>query len=392
MKLSRAAIANLNLPTGRSEATFFDSDIGGFGIRIRQSGGRSWIYQFDNSAGRTRRITIGKVAAIDASKARAIASELHARVRLGEDPAATKAESKARTAETFGELIKPYLQWQRARVRLSSLRHIERHLLNNLAPLHSLPINQVDRRTIAAQLKRMVTSPVQANRTRSSLTGFLNWCLREGLVDTNQALATNKNAEHARDRVLSAAELRDLWLALPEGDFGDIIKILVLTGARAREISDLQWAEINFEKNVIDLPAHRVKNRRKHVIPMSGAVRAIFEAREQHGGFVFGTSGASGFSGWSKCKGRLDEALKIPAWTIHDLRRSAATHMAEIGIQPHIIEAVLNHISGHKGGIAGVYNRATYETEKATALTRWAEQVAAIVEERKSKVTPLKRA
>src|SRR5262249_44603410 len=178
--------------------------------------------------------------------------------------------------------------------------------------------------------------------------------LREGLIDNNPALATNKYPEQPRDRVLTSAELRTLWLALPKGDFGDIVKILILTGAREREISDLHWDEINLEKGVIELPPHRIKNRRRHTIPISNTVRAILKGREQNG-FVFGLSGTSGFSGWSRCKERLDEAIKIPAWTIHDLRRSAATHMAEIGIQPHIVEAVLNHVSGHKGRVAGSY-------------------------------------
>src|SRR5262249_44815133 len=117
----------------------------------------------------------------------------------------------------------------------------------------------------------------------------------------------------------------------------------------------------------------------------------ILERREQNGcDFVFGASGSSGFSGWSRCRERLDEALGIPPWTIHDLRRSAATHMAEIGIEPHIVEAILNHVSGHKGGVAGIYNRAAYETKKVTALARWAKHVAAIVEGRESNVTSLR--
>jgi integrase len=390
MKLGRGTIATLDLPRGRSEITYFDSHIGGFGLRIRKSGSRSWVFQYDNPAGKTRRMTLGRVSAIDTAKARAIASELHAKVRLGQDPAALKAESRARATETFGAAVKPYLQWQSARVRLSTLRHLERHLLVNLAPLHSLPINNVGRRAIAAQLARMTGSPVQANRTRSTLTNFLNWAMREGLIDSNPALATNKYPERPRDRVLTNAELRILWLALPEGHFGDILKILVLTGARAREISELHWDEVNFEKGLIELPPHRVKNRRKHVIPMAGPVRAILERRERTSDFVFGASGRSGFSGWSRCKERLDEALGIPDWTIHDLRRVYATGAAEIGIQPHVIEAVLNHVSGHKSGVAGIYNRATYETEKATALMRWADHVVAIIEGRDSNVTSLR--
>jgi integrase len=392
MILGRKTVANLTLPAGKSEAIFFDSDIGGLGVRIRSGGSRSWIFQYDNAAGRTRRITLGRVSAIDANKARQIASELHAKVRLGEDPAAIKAESQARAAETFGAVLPAYLAWHRSRVRPSTLRHSERHLVHNLAALHSLPINQVDRRTISAQLQRMASSPVQANRTRSSLSAFLNWALREGLVENNAALATNKNIERPRERVLTNTELRALWNALPSdgNDFADICKILILTGAREREISDLQWSEINFEKGVIEIPAYRVKNRRKHTIPMSGAVRAILQQREQNGrAFVFGRSATRGFSGWSKCKERLDETLKIPPWTIHDLRRVCSTGMNEIGIEPHIVEAILNHF-GTRGGIAARYNFAHYESQKVRALNRWAEHVAAIVEGRESNVTPLR--
>ena len=105
--------------------------------------------------------------------------------------------------------------------------------------------------------------------------------------------------------------------------------------------------------------------------------------------FVFGRTGRTGFSGWSRAKERLDQAITIPPWTIHDLRRTYATGAAEIGVQPHIIEAILNHVSGHKSGISGIYNRAIYEAEKTTALSRWAEHVAKVVEGSDSNVTPL---
>ena len=388
MRLNKAIITSLHLPRGKSEAIFFDGDIGGFGIRIRESGARSWIFQYD-FAGKTKRVTIGKSSAVEPGKARLIASELHAKVRLGQDPAAVKAESQARTAEIFGAVLKPYLQWQRARVRPSTLKHIERHLVTNLKALHSLPITKVDRRAVAAQLARMADSPVQANRTRSSLTGFLNWALREGLVESNPATATNKYLERPRERILTNAELRALWLALPGGDFGDIVKILILTGQREREIGDLHWNEVSFDKGTIELSAQRTKNRRRHTVPMSGMVREILREREPGGDFVFGRTGRTGFSGWSRAKERLDQAITIPPWTIHDLRRTYATGAAEIGVQPHIIEAILNHVSGHKSGISGIYNRAIYEAEKTTALSRWAEHVAKVVEGSDSNVTPL---
>ena len=215
----------------------------------------------------------------------------------------------------------------------------------------------------------------------------------EGLVENNVALLTNKSAEKSRDRVLTEAEIKTLWRVLPEGDFGDILRLLLLTGQREREISELQWQEIDFERGVIDLPPRRTKNGRPHIIPMSPIVRAILEARprQEERELVFGT-GKGGFSGWSRAKARLDAEAKIDPWRIHDLRRVTATMMAKIDIAPHVIEAVLNHVSGTRGGVSGIYNRNTYETEKATALLRWAEHLTSIIEGRASKVTPLMRA
>jgi integrase len=212
------------------------------------------------------------------------------------------------------------------------------------------------------------------------------------LAENNPAALCNRNAEKSRDRVLSRDEIKQVWAALPDTDYGAIVKLLVLTGQRATEISDLQWSEIDRERGLISLPPSRTKNRRWHAVPMSDMVRAIIEARPQNGrDHVFGVGHKRGFTGWSRAKANLDEAVKIPSWRIHDIRRSAATGMAEIGIQPWIIESILNHVSGFKGGIAGIYNKASHGTEKAQALTRWAEYVAAIVEG-ESTVTSIRRA
>ena len=196
---------------------------------------------------------------------------------------------------------------------------------------------------------------------------------------------TNKRSEQARDRVLSEEEIRLVWRALPDSDYGVIVKLLFLTGQRRDEIAALCWHEIDSRTNVITLPRERTKNGRPHTIPLAPTARTLLadisvrEGRE----FVFGKN-AGPFSDWSHRKKKLDTAIAengkpLPPWTIHDIRRTVATGMADIGIQPHIIEAVLNHVSGHKGGIAGVYNRSSYAAEKAAALARWDVHIASIV-------------
>jgi integrase len=403
MKLTVKETAGLELPRGKTDHIEWDEELAGFGLRLREGGSRHWVYQYKIGS-KHRRVTFGKYPALDAKKARAQADEFHAKVRLGEDPAGAKHESRARAQETFEACAQKYLAWQRNEVRSSTYKENERHLLKNLVPLHRLRIDNIDKRSIAAQLTRFTAEggPVQANRTRASLSKFLNWCLREGLVESNQAALTNVNKEKKSHRVLIDAELVDIWNALPANDYKAIVKLLILTGQRAREIADLRWSEVNFDRGVITLPPHRTKNGREHTVPMSATVSAILkdQVRREGRDFVFGR-GQGGFSGWSKAKDALDQAIAAKAgkkakpmlpWIIHDLRRAVATGLAEIGIQPHIIEAILNHVSGHKGGVAGIYNRASYEAEKATALNRWAEHIEAIIEKRESNIASLKRA
>jgi integrase len=405
MKLTVNSVPALKLPPGKSERIVFDDVLAGWGLRLRL-GGAYWIFQYSitgndpSGASRRmqRRITFGKYPAIGVPAARAEAERLYAETKLGRDPAGDKAEQQARAGETFGACLKLYLERRHndGKLRASSYSEIERHLHKNLAALHGLPIHKVDRRAIALELSRLTAiGPVQANRTRTSLVKFLNWCAGEGYVDGNPATFTNVNPEIARDRVLSLDELAQIWRALPAGDYGSIVKLLTLTGARAREVGGLRWGEIDLERGLIVIPGTRTKNRRQHVIPLSATARSILAAQPRRDGrdIVFGKGQSQrGFNGWGLCKARLDHAVNIEAFVVHDIRRSVATGMADIGILPHVIEAVLNHQSGAKAGVAGIYNRSTYEAEKADAFARWDEHLAAALTAKKPRITPLKRA
>ena len=142
------------------------------------------------------------------------------------------------------------------------------------------------------------------------------------------------------------------------------MRLLLLTGQRRNEIADLRWAEI--EDGAIVLPKERTKNSREHVVPLSPQALAVLDEQAERVGRerVFG-DGEGGFSGFSKARERLDEASGVAGWTLHDLRRTAATRMADLGVQPHVVESILNHISGHKAGVSGIYNGAAYAAEKA---------------------------
>jgi integrase len=266
-----------------------------------------------------------------------------------------------------------------------AFEEVERHLTNHAEPLAKLRLAEIDRRTIAVRLGEIETAsgPVARNRVRSSLSAFFAWAVTEGLLDLNLVAGTAKLDEGgSRERTLTQQELAELWLALdaePNPQFADIVRLLILTGQRREEVGGLRWSEIDRDRIV--LSPERTKNSRQHEVPLSSQAQAILSRQPRRKGrdFVFGI-GEAGFSGWSDCKARLDQALLArrkakarPEWRLHDLRRTAATGMAELGVQPHIIEAVLNHVSGHKSGVAGVDNRATYAEPMREALQRWAD-------------------
>jgi integrase len=380
MRLTDAAVAQLTVPEGKTEIIVFDDMLAGFGVRVRKGGSKRYVFQYKLS-GVNRRVTFKET---DVKRARAAAQILAAKITLGTDPALEKEAAHDAAGDTFGRCLSRYQARPQGRRRPSTLREIKRHLERNLASLHRLHIKKLDRRRLADELARLTveSGPTQSNRTRASLSKFLNWCIGEGYVDTNVALQTNKNEEVPRNRVLSDGELLILWntLSPPGDDFADIIRLLILTGQRLREISELHWFEVDFDKKTITLPPSRTKNHRQHIVPLSEPALAILKGREQNGrAYIFGR-GNKGFSGWSKSKTRLDERARLnQPWILHDIRRSTATGLATLGVQPHVIEAVLGHVSGFRAGVAGRYNLAAYEAEKRAALELWGRHLLGLV-------------
>jgi integrase len=396
MKITAQLADGLKLKPSEADRIWFDDAVPGFGLRVRQSGSRSWVYQY-KIGGKTRRLVIGQASAIKVGYAREIAGQHHAAVKLGRDPANEKKRCQIQAGNTFGKLVETYLNLRIKELRPRSYVEVKRHLEVNSKPLHVLPLEAIDQRAIAGRLTVVAEENgfVVVNRVRSSLSAMFGWAMKEGLAATNPVTNTNKRQEKSRDRVLTDAELRTVWLALDDNQIGTIVRLLLLTGQRRGEIAGLRWEEIDFDRNIISLPSERTKNGKPHEVPMASTVRSLLQSRPRIEGqaFVFGR-GDGGFAGWTKLKNKLDAKVaaagSFPPWRLHDLRRSAATGMANIGIQPHIIEAVLNHVSGHKGGIAGIYNRAQYGPEKAQALDRWDDHIASVVQGRRSTVISLR--
>lgn len=401
MKLTTGIARNLEPPSGKTDHFEWDEDFPGFGVRVRVGRNRvsrKWVYQYD-IAGRSRRVTLGNVNAISVQDARKTAGQLHGKVRLGRDPMMEKAEGLARAADTFASVMVSHLKMAKVRVRTHSWNTKKYHLTAFCRPLHPRPLTTITRREIAA-----VLAPIAArnklmlhNAVRGSLLAFFNWAIEQGLTESNPVVGTIKYEETSRERVLSLPELAAIWHAVGDiplhhhlrtFDYAAAVRLLMLTGQREGEIGHLQWCEV--VGDTIVLPAERTKNKREHRVPLSQPAQAILLSRPRGADdeAVLRFQGRGGpFTGWSWCKLKLDSALimrghTLAHWVHHDLRRSVATHMGEMGIQPHVIEAALNHVSGARGGIAGVYNRSKLEDPKRQALTAWADLLMMHVEGR----------
>jgi integrase len=386
----------------------WDDEERGLGIRITKGGHRAFVLRY-TVQGRERRMTLGEYPALSLTAARKMARARKGDVVHGADPLATKEAE--RTAVTLGRAIAQYVAErvpeQKARTQLETRRALETHW----APLHPLPLGAISRGQVAATLLGLAKSsgPVAANRARAQLSALYRWAIAEGLAEANPVAGTNKREERPRERVLTPSELRAIWSACAFDDHGRIVRLLMLTGQRREEVAGMAWSELSLDRALWTLPSSRTKNGRGHDVPLAETALAILAGVERREGrdLLFGESDGP-FSGWSRCKARLDDRItlantkasgrKQPAsedrpapWVLHDLRRTAVTGMAELGVQPHVIEAVVNHVSGHKAGVAGVYNRATYVAEKRQALARWAGHIMELVAGEPSNVVPLRR-
>jgi integrase len=401
MNLNARTVAALRMPTGKTDVIYFDDALPGFGYRLRAGAGnkvlRSWVAQYRRTGG-SRRVLLGNAAALSAEQARAAAKKVLAAAALGQDPQADRRERRDKDRHTLRSVATEYLQAKKSELRPRSYVESERYLLTGkyFKPLHTLAINAVSRADVSSRILAIAREAGNstANRARSNLNALYVWSMQMGLTDSNPVVGSVQPKESGgRTRVLSDAELSAIWRACgDDGDYSRIVRLLILLACRRQEIGSMQWPELDPERGLWAIPAERIKNGREHMLPLPLAAWAIIDSVPHiaNRDYLFGTR-AQGFKQWASSKAELDKRLggSVAAWTLHDIRRSAATKMADIGIQPHIIEQILNHQSGHKSGVAGIYNRSSYEREVKTALALWADAMCALAEGGKRKVVKL---
>ena len=397
MKLDSRSVAALDLLGGKTDVIHFDDDLKGFGYRLRAAAGgkvvRSWLVQY-RRAGATRRLLLGPGNVLAAEAARAAAKKALARVALGEDPQGDRAERRSKDKLTrLDAMIEEYLKGKQIEVRASTFREVKRYLTGSyFEPLHSMPVDSISRRDIAARL--VIISRENGNVTaacaRTTISAFFTWAMQMGLVEQNPVIgAIQPKDSEPGSHVLTDPEIVALWRACGDDDFGRVVKLLVVTGCRRGEVGGIRWSELDPDKGTWTIPSGRSKNGRAHTLPLPQLAWEIIEgvrhrATRDH---LFGVHAGEGFTNWH-AKGNLDARLgaAIRPYHLHDIRRSVATRMADLGVQPHIIEQILNHQSGHKRGPAGIYNRSSYERDVRAAIVLWADHVRALVDGAERKV------
>jgi integrase len=423
LKLTAAAVSKLTPPeAGRVD--YFDTTLPAFGLRISHTGARQF-FLMTRINGQLARLTIGRAKAREGepgftlAEARLKAGELAEMAHSGVDPRQVKARERQDNAEkagnTFVVVGKRFMEQYVEPKGLSpnSAREYRRALFGpDTAAWAKQPVASITRADVRAVLDAKMTEGKggAANNLLTHLGKFFNWCAEKDLVDVPPtARISPPGTKIVGERTLAHAEIAEVWAAFEASGsiFSDLFKLLLLTGQRRAEVAGMRRAELSGldgDSPTWEIPAARTKNGRPHVVPLAPAAVAIIRARPDIGeaGFLFSRYGGTAASGFSRAKGLVDASIAegrakdgrppMPEWTLHDLRRTMVTGMNEdLGISPHVVEAVVNHVSGAaKAGVAGVYNKAKYLRERQAALTAWASFVSGLRgENRPSNVIPL---
>lgn len=363
----------------------------GLRIRVGPTGIKSFVLRTRVGA-KMKVLTLGRYGSLfGLAEARKTARQMLADLEAGKDPKADTKKAARTGTERIADL---YETWCIQHVNLlRSAKEVKRIFATNILPILGDRIaSTVERKDIIRLVDDIVYAdrknpkPVMGRAVLAQLSSFFSWCLSRDIVAINPCFGAKKPiGGKPRDRVLTDAELKRLWdCATQEGwPFGDAIKLLLLTGARRAEVFGARWSEIDLKGQIWTLPAERAKNDQVHMIPLSKPALDILKSIQRLDGeaLLFPAANGSGksASGISRVKRRLDVALGTDDWVIHDLRRTVATGLQRLGIRFEVTEAILNHVSGAKGGVAGIYQRHNWADEKRDALQRWSQELLGIV-------------
>jgi len=384
-RLTEAAVANLK-PNPSKRLEIHDVLYSGLRLRISSSGRKSWSFMYkvageaiDGGRGKNRRITLGQYPFIDLKTARAKATEAQALADKGIDPSSQrKSDIEERFEKQFSSVIPKYIKlhakpntkrWKETGVLL------ETSIGSRWADVDITSVNRAQVHTLLDEITEQ-DGVSKAREVRKHLSILFNWAVDRGICPFNpMAGMKRKDLSYvARDRVLSIEELHKIWDATKEVGypFGPIVQLLILSGQRRSEIGSMRRRWVNDKQ--VEIPSENYKTGVSHIIPLTKPMKDILDQQPIWNGddYIFSnTNGKSPSSGFSRIKRKFDKLTGINGWTLHDIRRSVATHMAQSGIIQEHIERVLGHVIS---GVAGTYNRYSYFDEKLDAIQTWQKQ------------------
>lgn len=389
--LTDRRIARLPIPPAGQRLEVRDLRAPGLVLRVTPHGAKTFCVRY-RVGERTLRYTIGRLGPFDARRARKVALEILCQAAQGEDPIRRKRQQtvSGRTAHTLliETVIERYLaEWLPRRIEEGALKPVYVAECARLLRKEVLPrwkgkrldhIQALD----LTNLLDAISAKSTRRHTYFALRAFCQWAQGAGLVKANPIPANYPNPAKPkeRERLLLPTELRQIWTHVWQqtSAFQCVVALLLLTGQRRDEVADAEWAEFDLATALWTIPSHRTKNGRAHHVPLSATAIELLSALPSRGQrFVFPGRGGKRetFSGWSRSKARFDRQTGVTGWTLHDLRRTVATCLAERGTQPHVIERLLNHSTGVVSGVAAIYNRASYVAEMRQALDGWSDHL-----------------
>lgn len=372
----RRVITNRLLETVKSTAKrdeIRDATFAGFSVRVTANGRKTFVYNYRWGL-EQRRETLGTYPATSLARAREKAVAIQRLVEEGVDPTAKRRATIVTVEDAVADFIRSYAKprnksWQEAD------RTLTRELTSAYGPRDVRSSTRADLLDIvdAASARGAL---YQANRIHAHVRKFFNWCAQRGIVDANPLLGiAMPSRERSRDRVLADEEIvRIVRGARAEPfPFGPYVLLLLATAQRRGEMAAMRWSQIDRDAATWEIPAHLSKNGKPNLVPLSPFAMSVLDALPRFEGcdLVFSTNRRTPISGFTKMLQRLSAASDTSGWRLHDLRRTAASGMARAGVAPHIVEKVLNHVSGTLSSIALVYNRYGYTDEKRVALDGW---------------------
>jgi integrase len=386
IRLTKSAIDAL--PTSESDVVYWDAAYLGFGVKVTPKGRKVFIvlYRTGGANSRLRKYTVGPYGRLTLHQARLAAQKVFAARLEGRDPAAEKRAAKQRVvADRVDDLLETFIAQRLSQNRSGA--EIARLLRREVGKTWAgTSIHGISKRDVVEVITAIEQrgAPVAANKALKAIKTFLRWCVGRAVLDQSPAEGVPlPSKEIARDRVLDDDELAHVILAARKigGPYGGIVELLALTGQRREEVARLQGEELDLARRVWTIPKSRTKNAKAHVVHLSDQSMAVLKRAGQRGPYVLSLLGTKPFQEFSRAKRRLDQLSGVTGWRLHDLRRTCVSGMARLGVAPHVADKILNHQAGTISGVAAVYQRHEFLSERRQALDLWGAHVGAILNE-----------